>query len=236
MGIGRWGERIHSNHSDGDIDIGCSYHGWWKTRSLRCTQGTGGRLARGKSGRNTWSVCVNPSFARSTRHVLISHSRLHHSDGKNKITEKLAKVNAKMSGFGNTYKSAIQWQKHWGIYKKQLNNKFDWTLNQLRSPYWQINLNWFHFVALKYSMSSHIVPVIDFYILSTCKVKEAFGSIEFVNISFQHFSAMGNVNDFVTMKDLRVRLCGPRRNCKLRGCDLPLYKFTLTNSWPWCMR
>lgn len=45
--------------------------------------------------------------------------------GKNKITESWAKVHAKMSDIGNTCKSAKQWQKHWDVYKKQVNNKYD---------------------------------------------------------------------------------------------------------------
>lgn len=60
------------------------------------------------------------------RHILtFSFFRLIEQNEKKKLTEKWTKVNAKMSAFGTTCKSATQWQKHWVVRKKQLNNKYD---------------------------------------------------------------------------------------------------------------
>lgn len=62
---------------------------------------------------------------RSTHLKIHSRFRLHDKDGKNKMTEKWMEAQGRMGELGNQYNSAKQWQQHWGVYKKQFNNKHD---------------------------------------------------------------------------------------------------------------
>lgn len=61
-------------------------------------------------------------------HQRSTHSEfhsLHDQDGKNRMTEKWMEAQGKMDELGNQYSSTKQWQQHWGVYKKQFNNKHD---------------------------------------------------------------------------------------------------------------